>query len=286
MSQLRIQFPVKVLTRTLGLSRSNYYAQKRRPPSNRAQTDASFKPLILQAHKVGRSTYGSVRIQQELADQEVYVGRDRIHRLRKELGLRCVQKKKFKATTNSAHDLPVVPNLLDQKFSVDGPGKVWGTDITYIPTEEGWLYLAGVKDFGSMEIVGYAMGARMTKELVQKALEKALRYRKPEQGCLHHSDRGSQYCAHSYQTMVNKAGMKASMSRKGNCYDNAPTESLWGTLKQEMINHRRFKTRQEAQAVIQEWIEIFYNRIRRHTSLGGLAPARWAEKYYNIKKLA
>ena len=137
MSQLRLQFPVKVLTKTLELSRSSYYAQQRRPPSNRAQTDAAFKPLILQAHKAGRSTYGSIRIQQELADQEVYVGRDRIHRLRKELGLRCVQKKKFKATTNSAHDLPVAPNLLDQKFSVDGLGKVWGTDITYIPTEEG-----------------------------------------------------------------------------------------------------------------------------------------------------
>lgn len=245
-----------------------------------------FKPLILQAHKAGRSTYGATRIQQELAEQEVYVGRDRIHRLRKELGLRCIQNKKFKATTNSAHDLPVAPNLLDQKFEVEGPGKVLGTDITYIPTGEGWLYLAGVKDFGSMEIVGYAMGARMTKELVQLALEKALRYRRPEAGCIHHSDRGSQYCAHAYQDHVRKAGMKASMSRKGNCYDNAPTESFWGTLKQEMVYHRRFRTRLEAQTAIQEWIEIFYNRIRRHTSLGGIAPARWAEDYYAMKKSA
>jgi len=286
MNQLRLLYPVDVLTRTIGISRSGFYARQGRPPSLRARTDEVFKPLILQAHKAGRSTYGSPRIQLELAEQEVYVGRDRIHRLRKELGLRCIQNKKFKATTNSAHDLPVAPNLLDQKFEVEGPGKVLGTDITYIPTGEGWLYLAGVKDFGSMEIVGYAMGARMTKELVQQALEKALRYRRPEAGCVHHSDRGSQYCAHTYQDLIRRSGMRASMSRKGNCYDNAPTESFWGTLKQEMVHHRRFRTRMEAQAAIQEWIEIFYNRIRRHTSLGGLAPARWAEKYYATRKSA
>jgi transposase InsO family protein len=286
LNQLRLQFPVEVLTRTVGISRSGFYARQGRPPSFRSKNDAIFKPLIIQVHKVGRSTYGSTRIQQELAEQEVYVGRDRIHRLRKELGLKCIQNKKFKATTNSAHDLPVAPNLLNQKFEVEGPGKVLGTDITYIPTGEGWLYLAGVKDFGSMEIVGYAMGARMTKELVQNALEKALRYRRPEAGCIHHSDRGSQYCAHAYQNLIRKVGMRSSMSRKGNCYDNAPTESFWGTLKQEMVHHRRFRTRQEAQATIQEWIEIFYNRTRRHTSLGGRAPARWAEEYYAKKKSA
>jgi len=280
MNQLRHQYPITILTDTLGISRSGYYARQGRPPSLRSKTDATLKPLILEAHKTGQSTYGSPRIQLELAEQEVYVGRDHIHRLRKELGLKCIQNKKFKATTNSAHDLPVAPNLLDQKFEVSGPAQVLGTDITYIPTGEGWLYLAGVKDFGSKEIVGYAMGARMTKELVQQALEKALKYRRLEPGCIHHSDRGSQYCAHTYQALVSKSGMRASMSRKGNCYDNAPTESFWGTLKQEMVHHRRFRTRQEAQAAIQEWIEIFYNRIRRHTSLGGIAPARWADEYY------
>jgi transposase InsO family protein len=286
MNQLRLQYPIEVLTQTIGISRSGFYARKGRPPSQRAKTDALFKPLIVQAHKAGRSTYGSPRIQLELAEQEVYVGRDRIHRLRKELGLRCIQNKKFKATTNSAHDLPVAPNLLGQKFEVDGPAKVLGTDITYIPTGEGWLYLAGVKDFGSMEIVGYAMGARMTKELVQLALEKALRYRRPGAGCIHHSDRGSQYCAHAYQDLIRKSGMRASMSRKGNCYDNAPTESFWGTLKQEMVHHRWFRTRLEAQEAIQEWIEIFYNRTRRHTSLGGISPARWARNYYATRKSA
>jgi putative transposase len=140
----------------------------------------------------------------------------------------------------------VAPNLLEQRFEVDAPGEVLGTDITYIPTGEGWLYLTGVKDFASMEIVGYAMGARMTKELVHIALEKAMRYRRPLPGCIHHSDRGSQYCAHTYQDLIKENGMRASMLRKGNCYDNAPTESFWGTLKQEMVYHRRFKTRLEA----------------------------------------
>ena len=286
MNQLRLQYPTEVLSRTIGISRSGFYSRQGRAPSIRSKTDGTLKPLILEAHKTGKSTYGSSRIQLELSEKEVYVGRDRIHRLRKELGLKCIQNKKFKATTNSAHDLPVAPNLLDQNFEVSGPAQVLGTDITYIPTGEGWLYLAGVKDFGSKEIVGYAMGSRMTKELVQHALEKALRYRRPAAGCIHHSDRGSQYCAHAYQSLVSKAGMRASMSRKGNCYDNAPTESFWGTLKQEMVHHRRFRTRQEAQAAIQEWIEIFYNRIRRHTSLGGKAPARWAEEYYAKRKSA
>jgi len=286
MNMLRLQYPSMILSRTLNVSRSGFYAKNSRPLSLRAKVDAVLKPLILKAHKEGRSTYGSTRIQQELAEQEVYVGRDRIHRLRKELGLCCIQNRKFKATTNSAHDLPVAPNLLDENFEVDGPGKVYGTDITYIPTDEGWLYLADVKDFGSMEIIGYLMGSRMTKELVQVALEKALRYRRPEPGCIHHSDRGSQYCAYSYQNLVKKSGMRASMSRKGNCYDNASTESFWGTLKQEMVYHRKFRTRLEAHAAIQEWIEIFYNRIWRHMSIGGIPPARWAGNYYATRKSA
>ena len=145
----------------------------------------------------------------------IRLGRDHISRLRKEMGLKCIQKKKFKVTTDSAHQLPVVANLLEQKFSVSVPATVWGTDITYIPTDEGWLYLAGVKDFASREIVGYAMGGRMTTELVQKALRKALQFRKPLPGCIHHSDRGSQYCAADYRKEVEKAGMIASMSRKG-----------------------------------------------------------------------
>jgi len=165
-------------------------------------------------------------------------------------------------------------SALSLRAKVDGPGKVYGTDITYIPTDEGWLYLACANEFGSMEIIGYSMNYRMIRELIQTAFKKTLCYRRLEQGCIHHSDRGNQYCVHSYQELVKKSGMRASMSRKGNCYDNVPTESFCGTLKHEIVYNRKFRTRLGAQVEIQEWIEIFYNRIRRHTSLGGMAPAR------------
>ena len=163
---------------------------------------------------------------------------------------------------------------------------MWTTDLTYIGTAEGWLYLAGVKDLATREIVGYAMGSRMTTELVQRALRKALAFRSPREGCIHHSDRGSQYCAREYRREVERAGMKVSMSRKGNCYDNAPTESFWGHLKQELIYQRRFATRVDAQAAIREYIEVFYNRMRRHSALGNLAPSVFAERYHPARRIA
>ena len=286
MKQLRLEYPVKLLAKVLGVSRSGFYAWLKRGPSDRKLSDEKLKPLVRQLHKRYRQTYGSVRLQAELAEDEVFIGRDRISRLRKEMGLVCKQKRKFKATTNSSHSLPVVPNLLEQHFQIWEPGMVYGTDITYIPTDEGWLYLAGVKDFGTREIIGYASGKRMTVDLVHYALKKALRYRPPSAGCIHHSDRGSQYCAHQYQRTVREAGMRPSMSRRGNCFDNAPTESFWGTLKQELVHHRRFATRAEAQAAIQEYIEVFYNRMRRHSSIGNVAPAIYAEKFYMKRKTA
>ena len=182
--------------------------------------------------------------------------------------------------------MPVAANLLDQKFDVVVPQAVWGTDLTYIATGEGWLYLAGVKDFASREIVGYAMGERMTTELVQIALQKALRFRKPLPGCIHHSDRGSQYCSREYRSDVENAGLLASMSGKGNCYDNAPTESFWGHLKQELVYQRRFSTRAEATAAIREYIEIFYNRMRRHSALGNTAPCVYDETYFSQRRSA
>lgn len=276
-------YTITLMARVLEVSRTGYYAWLGRKPSARAQRHAELKILIKEAHELTRETYGPLRLQDELP---VRVGRDQISRLRKEMGLKCIQKKKFKATTNSAHDLPVAPNLLDQNFDITEPGTVWGTDITYIITDEGWLYLAAIKDFGSKEILGHAMGARMTTDLVLEALAKALRYQRPEAGCIHHSDRGSQYCSLAYQKAVKKAGLRSSMSRKGNCYDNAPTESLWSHLKQELVHHRRFETRAQAQAAIQEWVEVFYNRIRRHSKLGNVAPAIYAENYLKKRKSA
>lgn len=274
------------MARVVGVSRSGFYAWLTREPSLRSVNDEKMKPLIRIAHKAGRGTYGPRRIQTELEATGTCLGRDQIGRLRREMGLRCVQKRKFKATTSSAHSLPVVENLLDQEFTVTDPGTVYGTDITYIWTVEGWLYLAGVKDLATKEIIGHAMASRMTKELTHTALERAVRYRKPEPGCIHHSDRGSQYCATSYQRAVVALEMRPSMSRKGNCYDNAPVESFWGTLKEEMVYHRRFRTRVEAQAAIQEYIEVFYNRMRRHSALGNLAPAIFAENYYSERNAA
>ena len=243
-----------------------------------------MKALIRIAHKRGRGTYGSCRIQTELQASGTFLGRDRIARLRREMGLRCIQKRKFKATTNSTHSLPVVGNLLNQEFGVSEPGTVYGTDITYVSTDEGWLYLAGVKDLATRELIGYAMGSRMTKGLTHAALNRAVRYRKPSPGCIHHSDRGSQYCAITYQRAVVSLGMRPSMSRKGNCYDNAPVESFWGALKEELIYHRRFRTRLEAKAAIQEYIEVFYNRMRRHSALGNVAPAIFAENHLSKRK--
>lgn len=222
----RPYYPVKLMARVLKVSRSGFYAWLKRAPSARKVSDGIIKAFILQAHERSRGTYGPRRLQTALHSRGITVGRDRIARLRNELRLRCKQRRKFKATTNSRHNLPVKPNLLDQDFQVDEAGTVYGSDITYISTDEGWLYLAGVKDFCTREIVGYAMSERMTKALVRRALEKALRYRRPRANCIHHSDRGAQYCAESYQKAVSNAGMQGSMSRKGNCYDNAPTESF------------------------------------------------------------
>ena len=286
MKAYRWQYPVKLMARVLEVSRSGYYKWLTRGPSRRTIRDSMLKVLINCAHKRSRGTYGPLRLQDELAAENQRVGRDHISRLRKEMGLSCIQKKKFKITTDSKHHLPVVANLLEQKFDVSVPATVLGTDITYIATDEGWLYLAGVKDFASREIIGYAMSGRMTAELVQCALKKALRFRKPLPGCIHHSDRGSQYCAAEYRKDIEKAGMIPSMSRKGNCYDNAPTESFWGHLKQELVHHRHFQTRNQAIAAIREYIEIFYNRIRRHSALGNTAPSVFAEAYYSKRRIA
>ncbi len=286
MKAYRLLYPVNLMARVLEVSRSGYYRWRGRGPSRRAIRDSVLKVLIEVAHNRSRATYGPRRLQDELASEGQVVGRDQISRLRKEMGLKCIQVKKFKVTTDSKHQLPVAENLLGQKFDVSTPSTVWGTDITYVPTDEGWLYLAGVKDFASREILGYAMASTMSTELVRAALRKAVQFRRPLAGCIHHSDRGSQYCAREYRRDVQKAGMIASMSRKGNCYDNAPTESLWGHLKQELIHQRHFQTRFEATAAIREYIEIFYNRMRRHSALGNMAPSVFAEQYFSQRRIA
>lgn len=273
------------MCRTLDVSRSGYYAWKSRPVSKRTQEDNRLKVLVRSAHVRGRSTYGVEKLQDELRDvYGINVGIHRIKRLRRELGLKCKQIKKFKATTNSKHNHPVAPNILNQNFSVSAPCQVWVADITYCATDEGWMYLAGIKDLWNKEIVGYAMSSRMTQDLVGRALFRAVSLKRPPVGIIHHSDRGSQYCSNSYRKLLKQFGFEVSMSRKGNCYDNAPMESFFGTLKNELVKHERYRTRKEAEASIREYIEVFYNRQRRHASLGNLSPVEYEKinlrKYY------
>jgi putative transposase len=280
MKEQRLNYPIPLLGHMLSVSASGYYSWVDRPLSQRAREEIRLELEIRAADRRTRQTYGPERLQYDLAEHGIRVGICRIKRIRKKLGIRCKQKRKFKATTHSRHKLPVAENLLEQQFKVSQPNKVWLSDITYVPTDEGWLYLAGHKDLFNSEIVGYAMGERLTRNLVSQSLLKAIAVKRPAGGLIHHSDRGSQYCAHEYQQMLTHFNLKPSMSGTGNCYDNAPMESFWGTLKQELIHHRHYTTRQEAMRDITEYIEIFYNRQRRQERLGFLSPAAYARKFY------
>ncbi len=273
-------FAVAKMCRVLEVSKSGYYAWLARKPSARRLEDERLKVAIRVAHERGRGTYGPEKIQDELAEFEgIQVGINRIKRLRRAMNIRCKQSKKYKATTDSKHNLPIAPNLLDQNFTVSGPDQVWVADISYISTEEGWLYLAGIKDLWNKEIVGYAMNHRMTQDLVSRALFRAVAARRPPAELIHHSDRGSQYCSRHYQKLLKQFKITPSMSRKGNCYDNAPMESFFGTLKTELVYHRKYRKREEALAEISEYIEVFYNRQRRHASLGNISPAAYWRKF-------
>jgi putative transposase len=280
MRTTRFRYSIARMCGILRVSKSGYYKWHNRKPSKRTQEEGRLEVEIKAAHKRTRETYGPERLQHELKDQGVRVGICRIRRIRKKLGIRCKQKRKFKATTNSKHALPVAENLVQQQFEATRPNEVWLSDITYIPTEEGWLYLAGHKDIFTGAIVGYAMGNRITKNLVTQSLFKAVSAKRPRSGLIHHSDRGSQYCAHEYRRLVDQFKMRVSMSRKGDCYDNAPMESFWGTLKNELIHHRRYKTRGQAIREITEYIEVFYNRQRRQARLGYLSPALYERQFY------
>jgi putative transposase len=268
------------MSRMMGVSASGYYAWQDRPLSKHDLEEMRLELEIKAAHKRTRQTYGPERLQHDLAKYGIMVGVCRIKRIRKKLGLRCKQKRKFKVTTDSNHKLPVADNLLNQQFMAEKPNMAWVSDISYVPTDEGWLYMAGHKDLFTHEIVGYSMGERMTKDLVRESLLRAVEAKRPPRGLTHHSDRGSQYCSYEYRRLLEQFEMKVSMSGKGNCYDNAPMESFWGMLKQELVHHSHFRTRQEAKQAITEYIEIFYNRQRLQANLGFISPVAYAQKYY------
>jgi putative transposase len=278
-SQLSDTYPLRWMCQQLGVSVSGWYAQQSREPSARMQTEARLVVEIKAAQERTRQTYGRERLHHELTRQGVVISLHRLRQLRTKHGLACQPKRAFRVTTQSRHNLPVAANELNQQFSVTRPHQGWTTDLTYIRTDEGWLYLSALKDLFHGEIVGYAMAEQMTKALTLKALFCAVKAKRPRQGLIHHSDRGSQYCSTAYQQMLKQFGMTCSMSRKDNCYDNAPIESFWGTLKNELIYPHRFATREQAQQAITEYIEIFYNRQRIQASLGYLSPVAFLQQY-------
>ena len=269
-----------VMCRVLTVSRSGYYAWLKRPTSSREMADQELSQQIKEIHQQSRQTYGSPRIQAELAENGVNCGHKRVARLMRDEELCAKQSRKFRVTTtDSAHHYPVAPNLLDQDFSTSRANEKWLTDITYIPTAEGWLYLAVVLDLHSRRIVGWAMSDSLEGHLVIAALQMAIKMRQPPPALLHHSDRGSQYASEAYQALLTQHQMRCSMSRTGNCYDNAPTESFFGTLKTELVHHCQYQTKAEAKTDIFEYIEVFYNRFRRHSALHYQSPV-------NFEKLA
>jgi len=265
-------FSIQAMCRVLQVSRSGYYEFLKRPPSCRNLEDDELRPLVKVAFEKGRKNYGTRRIKRDLKKQDVIVSRRRIGRLMREENLHVQTKRKFKATTNSKHDKPIAPNLLKRDFTANTPDVAYVGDITYIPTREGWLYLAVVIDLFSRTVVGWSMGPRMKAELVNDALLMAIWKRKPGKGLIFHSDRGSQYASDSYRQILATHGAVASMSKKADCWDNAVAESFFHTLKTELVHHCDFQTRKEARAAIFEYIEVFYNRQRLHSANNYEAP--------------
>lgn len=269
------RFPVTLMCRTLAVSSSGYYAWAARPESRRAVENRRLLMAIRVIHAESRGTYGSPRVHAALTASGQRVGATRVARLMRASAIRAKTVKKWRATTDSAHHHPIVPNTLNRQFAVAAPNRVWAGDITYVRTAEGWLYLAVVLDLYSRRVIAWGMGRRLTRELATEALTMALARRHPTAGILHHTDRGSQYAATAYRTLLASHGLIASMSRRANCWDNAVVESFFHTLKTELVYHRRYTTRAEAQQDIFEWIEVFYNRVRRHSTLGYRSPVEF-----------
>lgn len=272
------QHSVVRLCVALGVSRGGYYSWLSRPESQRAREDRQLLPRIRAAFRESRRRYGSPRVHAELREQGVRCGRHRVARLMRQDRLQARPRRRFKSTTQSAHVHEVVANELQRQFQVAIPDRCWAGDITYIWTQEGWLYLAVLLDLCSRRIVGWAIGDRLTEELTLKALDQALAHRRPSVGLLHHSDRGSQYAARSYRKKLASHGVRASMSRRGDCWDNAVVESFFSSLKTELFAGQRWpETREHARRELFEYIEVFYNRKRRHSALGYLSPSRFEE---------
>ena len=263
---------MRKMCEVLEVSRSGFYTWLRSPDSERSRANRSLVREMRIAFDRSRQTYGSPRLTVELKESGVSCSENRVARLMHLIWIRAIGKRKYRVTTNSNHNHPVAANLLNRQFITDRPNAVWLSDITYVWTTEGWLYLAGVIDLYSRMLVGWSMGHRITAELTLEALRQAIARREIRPELMHHSDRGGQYAATEYQKLLTETEMICSMSRKGDCWDNAPMESFFATLKAELVYREQFKTRQEAKAKIFEYIEVFYNRQRRHSTLGMKSP--------------
>jgi putative transposase len=269
----RADYPVTIMCDVLGVSPAGYYAWRARPESRRAADNRQLIDDIKRVHRDACERYGSPRIHAELRAQGRGVSRGRIERLMRRHGIRAIMARPRRMrTTDSRHDFPIAPNLIERNFTADALNRTWLADITYVETDQGWLYLATVMDLYSRKIVGWAMADHLRADLPLAALAMAIAAQRPGAGLIHHSDRGVQYASAEYRKMMQLAGLRASMSRKADCYDNAPMESFFHTLKTELVHHQRYATREEARLNIFAYIEGFYNRTRRHSAIGYISP--------------
>ena len=266
------------LCRLLEVTDRGYRAWRSRPMSQRQRDDMVLLAHIREQHRLSLGSYGRPRMTEELKELGLRVGHRRVGRLMKENNINVIRSRKYKVTTDSTHNLNIAPNLLDRDFHADAPNQKWVGDISYIWTREGWLYLAVVIDLYSRRVIGWVVSNRMKKDLAIRALGMAINLRKPPKGCLHHTDRGSQYCSHDYQKILRKHGFKVSMSGKGNCYDNSVAETFFKTLKAELIWRHTWHTRRQAEAALFQYINGFYNPRRRHSALGWKSPLAFERK--------
>jgi transposase InsO family protein len=274
-----VAYPVGAMCRMLNVSRSGYYAWKARPEATKKAKDAKLAEEIVDAHRRSRGIYGSPRVHRDLKSRGLHVGKKRVERLMRESGLRGRSKRRFCFTTDSKHAFPVAPNVRDRRFEADAPNRAWVGDVTYIATGDGWLYLAVLLDLFSRRVVGWATSETNDRTLALAALDRALDQRRPAAGLLHHTDRGSPYASDDYQAALARRGIVVSMSRTGDCYDNAVAESFFATLKSEHVDHEDFPSREVARASIAEYIEGSYNPGRRHSSLGYVSPIEFELRY-------
>jgi putative transposase len=274
-----VQWPVAVLCETLDVSRSGYYAWVARPEAPKVAADAAIVEDIKAAHAAGRGAYGSPRVVRVLRRDGRTIGENRVARLMRESGVVGRKKKRFKKTTDSNHPDPIAPNVLERNFTVELPNTAWVTDVTYVPTRQGWLYLAAILDLFSRRVVGWAASANNDRALALAALDRAVAEREPKAGVIHHSDRGSVYASSDYRDALDALGATKSMSRKGNCWDNSVAESFFATIKGEMIDHDDYETRAEAIAAIADYIDGFYNVTRMHSAIEYLSPIEFELKF-------